>query len=114
MCRCSFPADVVIDDDININIDDRPTMDKGDSSVSESDSTIGAIDTFAQITRVRQKSFTSKDIKDTKESKTTNQGVNNLKESFCQSEKIYDDQSTTVSVSGIPVLQGVISDIGIK
>ncbi|CAI6363953.1 unnamed protein product [Macrosiphum euphorbiae] len=38
-------------------VDDRPTMDtvvvdKGDSSVSESDSTIGAIDTFAQITRV--------------------------------------------------------------
>jgi len=49
MCRCSFPADEVIDDDININIDDRPTMDtvvvdKGDSSVSESDSSIGAID----------------------------------------------------------------------
>ena len=37
-----------------------------------------------------------------------------MKESFCQSEKIYDDQSTTVSVSGIPVLQGVISDVGIK
>ncbi|XP_029341459.1 myb-like protein X isoform X2 [Acyrthosiphon pisum] len=90
---------------------DTVSVDQGDSSVSESDSTIGAFDTFAQITRVRQKSFTSKDIKDTKESKTTNQGVNHLKESFCPSEEIYDDQSSTVSVTGIPVLQGVISDV---
>jgi len=90
---------------------DTVGVDHGDSSVSESDSTIGAFDTFAQITRVRQKSFTSKDIKGTKESKTTNQGVNNLKESFCPSEEIYDDQSSTVSVTGIPVLQGVISDV---
>ena len=68
MCRCSFPADEVIDDDININIDDRPTMDtvvvdKGDSSVSESDSTIGAIDTFAQITRVDKSHLLQKTLK---------------------------------------------------
>ncbi|CAI6358025.1 unnamed protein product [Macrosiphum euphorbiae] len=37
------------------------------AGVDQDDSTIGAFDTFAQITRVRQKSFTSKDIKDTKE-----------------------------------------------
>ncbi|KAL4103616.1 hypothetical protein QTP88_018977 [Uroleucon formosanum] len=86
-------------------------MDQGDSSVSESDSTIGAFDTFAQITRVRQKSFTSKDIKDTKQSKTSNQGVNRLKESLCQSEKMYDNQRSKVSVTGIPLLQGVVSDV---
>ncbi|CAI6356846.1 unnamed protein product [Macrosiphum euphorbiae] len=90
---------------------DTAGVDQGDSSVSESDSTIGAFDTFAQITRVGQKSFTAKDIKDTTESKTTNQGVNHLKVSFCSSEEIFDDQSSTASVTGIPVLQGVISDV---
>ncbi|XP_029340946.1 FK506-binding protein 5-like [Acyrthosiphon pisum] len=90
---------------------DTVCVDQGDSSVSESDSTIGAFDTWAQITRVLQSSFTSKDIKDTKESKTTNQGVNHLKESFCPSEEIDDDQSSTVSVTGIPVLQAVISEV---
>jgi len=87
-------------------------VDQGDSSVSESDSTIGAFDTFAQITRVRQRSSTPKDIKlDTKELKITNQGINHFKESFCQSDKIENDQSSVVPVTGIPILQGVISDV---
>ncbi|XP_060875908.1 MATH and LRR domain-containing protein PFE0570w-like [Metopolophium dirhodum] len=93
---------------------DTVGVDQGDSSVSESDSTIGAFDTFNQITRLQQQSFTTKDIEDIKESKTTNQGVNHLKGSFCQSEEIYDGQSSTVSVTGIPVLQGVISDVSIQ
>ncbi|XP_027853745.2 reticulocyte-binding protein homolog 2a-like isoform X2 [Aphis gossypii] len=88
------------------------SVDQGDSSVSESDSTIGAFDTFAQITRVRQRSSTPKDIKlDTKELKITNQGIKNFKESFCQSDKTENDQSSVVSVTGIPILQGVISDV---
>jgi len=85
------------------------SVDQGDSSVSESDSTIGAFDTFAQITRVRPTSSTPKDIKlDTKELKITNQEIKHFKESFCQSDKIENDQS---SVTGIPILQGVISDV---
>lgn len=91
---------------------DTVNADQGDSSVSESDSTIGAFDTFAQITGVRKKSFTSKEMKfDTKESKNTNREVKHLKESFCQSEEIYDDQTSTSSVTGIPILQGVLSDV---
>jgi len=87
------------------------SVDQGDSSVSESDSTIGAFDTFAQITRVQQRSSTSKDIKsDTKELKITNQGIKHFKESFCQSDKMENNQSSVVSVTGIPILQGVISD----
>ncbi|XP_025191961.1 stress response protein NST1-like [Melanaphis sacchari] len=88
------------------------SVDQGDSSVSESDSTIGAFDTFAQITRVQQKSSTSKYINlDTRESKKTNQEIKHLKENVCQSVKIDDNQSTAVSVTGIPILQGVISDV---
>ncbi|XP_022166253.1 reticulocyte-binding protein 2 homolog a-like isoform X2 [Myzus persicae] len=92
---------------------DSVGADQGDSSVSESDSTIGAFDTFAQITRVRQKSFTPKNNKlDIKDLKTTNQEVKHLKENFCQSEEIYDDQTSTASsVSGIPILKGVLSDV---
>lgn len=88
------------------------SVDQGDSSVSESDSTIGAFDTFAQITRVRQRSSTSKDIKlDSKELKITDQRIKHFKESFCQSDKVGNDQSSVVSVTGIPILQGVISDV---
>ncbi|KAL4103606.1 hypothetical protein QTP88_018967 [Uroleucon formosanum] len=90
---------------------DTVGVDQGDSSVSENDSIVGAYDTFAQITRVPQKSLTSKDIKDKKESKTSNQTVNHWIESLCQSEEIYDNQRSKVSVTGIPVLQGVISDV---
>lgn len=85
------------------------SVDQGDSSVSESDSTIGAFDTFAQITRVRPTSSTPKGIKlGTNEIKITNQEIKHFKESFCQSDKIENDQS---SVTGIPILQGVISDV---
>lgn len=88
-------------------------LDQGDSSVSESDSTIGAFDTFAQITRVPQKS-SSKIIQNlSRESKTVKQDGKNLasSETLVQPDEIDDDQSSVVSVTGIPILQGVISDV---
>jgi len=92
---------------------DTVGVDQADSSASGSYSIIKAFDTCPQILG-SQKTFTSKDIKDTKTLTTTNQGVNHLKKSFCQSEEIDDNQSTTVSVSGIPVVQCVTANVGIK
>lgn len=88
------------------------SLDQGDSSVSESDSTIGAFDTFAQITRVPQKSSSKIQIL-SKESKTVKQDGKNLDhgETSVQSDEIDDDQNSVVSVTGIPILQGVISDV---
>lgn len=85
-------------------------LDQNDSSVSESDSTIGAFDTFAQITRVPQKS-SSKSLY--RESKIVMKSVKDLEhdEGFVQSDEIDDDQNSTTSVTGIPILQGVISDV---
>lgn len=85
------------------------TSDQNDSSVSESDSTIGAFDSFAQITRVPQRS--SKSLY-----KPTGKQIGGGKdlehdEGFVQSDEIDDDQNTAVSVTGIPILQGVISDV---
>jgi len=83
-----------------------------DDSGSECDSTIGAFDTFAQITRVPQKS--SKDIKYVnRELKTVKQDENDLRNSIHinDSDDIDDEQSSAVSVTGIPILQGVLSDV---
>lgn len=90
------------------------SIDHGDSSVSESDSTIGAFDTFAQITGVPPKS-SSKDMKtQVNEQKILSQGENDLEhnENLVQCDEIDDEQSSSaVSVTGIPVLQNVISDV---
>jgi len=89
------------------------SLDQGDSSVSESDSTIGAFDTFAQITGVPQK-ISSKEIKSaSKDLTAVKKAGKDLErdESFIQSDEIDDDSCSIVSVTGIPVLQGVISDV---
>ncbi|VVC26868.1 Hypothetical protein CINCED_3A004075 [Cinara cedri] len=84
-------------------------LDQGDSSVSGSDSTIGAFDTFAQITGVSLNSSTSKGIKSlNRNPKIANDGKDlNGDKGFVQSR----DQISAVSVTGIPILQGVISDV---
>lgn len=88
------------------------TLDKADCSVSECDSTIGAFDTFAQITRVPQNTISSKDNTIvSKEIKTIKDGKDLERSgSFVRVEDTEDDQATA-SVTGIPVLQGVISDV---
>lgn len=89
------------------------TLDKADCSVnvSECDSTIGAFDTFAQITRVPQKPISSKDNKIvSKEIKTIKDKKDLERSGSFVREDIEDDQATA-SVTGIPVLQGVISDV---
>lgn len=89
------------------------SLDQGDSFVSESDSTIGAFDTFAQITGVPQK-ISPKDIKSASKDSTAvkNTGKDlERDESFVQSEEIDDESCSIVSVTGIPILQGVISDV---
>lgn len=87
-------------------------VDHGDSSVSESDSTIGAFDTFAQITGVPPKS-SSKDNKSlVNEPKVLNKGGKDLErdEGFVQSDEIDDEQSSSaVPMTGIPVLKSMLS-----
>lgn len=92
---------------------DSGSLDQGDSSVSESDSTIGAFDTFAQITRVPQKSSSNGIKSASKDSMVIKQGVKDLARDkiFIQSNEIDDEQTSKVSVTGIPILQGVISDV---
>lgn len=88
-------------------------MDQEDSSVSESDSNIGAFDTFAQITRVSQKSSSKEAISINRELKVVKQDGKGLRsdEGFVRTDGLDDDQTSALSVTGIPVLQGVISDV---
>lgn len=83
---------------------------QGELTISESDSTIGAFDTFAQITRVSQKSSPKITKSANKELKTAKLDSEH-DEGFVQSDEVDDEQSSAASVTGIPILQGVISDV---
>lgn len=89
------------------------SLDQGDSSVNECDPTIGAFDTFAQITGVPQK-VSPKVVKPTnKDCAAVKEGSEDIEpvDGSIQPIEIDDDQNSVVSVTGIPVLQGVISDV---
>jgi len=86
------------------------TLDQGDFFVSECDSTIGAFDEFAQITRVAQKPV-SKDIKSiNREPKTIKQSINDLEHKNFVHVKEKED-GLSEAVTGIPVLLSIISDV---
>lgn len=92
----------------------NPTILDQSHSVSECDSTIEAFDTFAQITKILPKNTSNNIDILNKEPNTVKEDGKDLErsENVAQSDEIDDDdQVATRSVTSIPILQGVISDV---